>query len=149
MYEAPPQFLYLSTSPTDATIFTSTSIFRYLSLRTRSAAAERTTPLECVGVASQSAVLNAGQLISTCVTQLASSLYILCLELTVVDAVRHTSAALSVDVTNILLQARRRNAASSLRNRTVRVGSLRHGSCKAGDGENDGSGGELHFRMVE
>jgi hypothetical protein len=77
MYEAPPQLLWRSTSPTDATIFTSTSVFPYPYLRTRSAAAERTTPLECVGVASQSAVLNAGQLISTCVTRLTSTLYML------------------------------------------------------------------------
>jgi hypothetical protein len=146
MYEAPPQLPCRSTSPTDATIFTPTSIFPS-HLRTRSAAAERTTPLECVGVASQSTVFNTGQLISTCVTRLASSLYMLCLELTVVDAVGHTSAALSVDVADILLQARSRDTASSLRNRTVRVGALRHGSCKTGDGKNDGGGGELHFRM--
>jgi hypothetical protein len=42
-------------------------------LRALDAAAERAAPLKGVGVAAQSAVLNAGQLFAACVVQLASN----------------------------------------------------------------------------
>lgn len=42
-------------------------------------------------------------------------------ELTVVDAVRDTAASLAVNVADILLQARVRDAASAVRDRTVIV----------------------------
>jgi hypothetical protein len=66
-------------------------------------------------------------------------------KLTVVDAVGNTSAALSVDSAYILLQTGVGDAASALRNRTVGVGALGHGSCEGRESENNGGGGELHF----
>jgi hypothetical protein len=65
--------------------------------------------------------------------------------LTVVDAVGNTSAALSVDGAYILLQAGVGDTASALRNGTVGVGALGHGSREGRESENNGGGGELHF----
>jgi hypothetical protein len=71
------------------------------------------------------------------------SLYYCVFGRTVVNTIRYTSTALSVDVANILLQARSRDTASALRNRTVRIGTSSEGR----DGEDDGGGCELHFRI--
>ena len=111
------------------------------------ATAKRSTPLESVGVAVQSVVLDAGQLVAACAE--ISACYMLlkasASRLTVVDIVRNASTAHTINGTHILLQACVRNTTSTLGNRTVVVGALRSGSRKSGDGKNDGSGGELHF----
>ena len=70
-------------------------------------------------------------------------------KLTVFGTVRNAATALTVDIANILLQARVGNAAVALSDRAVGVGALRHGSRESGDGEDNGGGGELHFCGIE
>lgn len=74
--------------------------------------------------------------------------YCCCLEflgLTVVDVVRDTATALTIDVAHILLQARVCDAAGTGGDGAVGVCALRHGSCESREGEDDGGGSEVHF----
>jgi hypothetical protein len=65
-------------------------------------------------------------------------------KLTVVDVVRNTSAALSIDGADILLQAGVCDTAGTLGHRAVGVGALRHGSREGRESEDNGGDGELH-----
>lgn len=109
--------------------------------------AERSTPLESVGVAVQSVVLDAGQLLAAYAKISTPSVLVnvSAFWLTVVDIVRNASTAHTIDGAYVLLQACVRNTASTLGYGSVVVGALRPGSRKSRDGENDGGGGELHF----
>lgn len=100
-------------------------------LRARSATAQRTTALQSVGVAGETAVFDASQLCAA-----------------VVDAVRDAATGLTIDVAHILLQARVCDTARAVGDGAVGVCALRHGGCESREGKDDGGGSELHFEIV-
>jgi hypothetical protein len=75
------------------------------------------------------------------------TLQVYILRLTVVDVVGHTSSTLSIDITNVLLQARVRYTTRASGDRAVGVGAaiaLREGSCTCCEGEDDRCSCESH-----
>jgi hypothetical protein len=110
-------------------------------LSTGGASAERSAPLQSVGITRQPRVLNARQL-CTAYTLLAHVSPTSPVVLTVVDVVRNATTSLAIDIADVLLQARVRSAASTVRDGPASV--LRLGRGEGEEGEESDCEGELH-----
>jgi hypothetical protein len=158
MYEAPAQLLRICVD--QHLLPTLPSPLSYPSLTLQTCAPAVSTHQECGGREDDPSRVCWGRRSIGCPRYMSTVLHLRCsvslnptlhyrvFGLTVVDAIGHTSTALSIDVADILLQARSRYTTRSLRNRAVCVGALGHGSREGGYGEDDGGSGELHFRTL-